>query len=113
MSSRSLLRTRVVGLTVAAAALSLAGPVVQGASAKGKGGSAGVTCEGYGGGQPGEVVTTTVSQYVNGKWVSDTTVKHICGNDGKWHTVALVAGGTGVTVGPIQQAAVASARLAG
>jgi hypothetical protein len=55
-------------------------------------GGSSVTCDG--GGKPGDVNTVVVITYVNGRYVSKKTSSMICGDDGKWHTVARVTIGS-------------------
>jgi hypothetical protein len=91
-------RTAVAGLVAALAlATGLGAADLAQAAPNNGGGTTQTTCK-YGG-TAGEERTFTVETYLNGKLVRKTTVKKICGNDGKWHTVGITPGAAGAQTG--------------
>jgi hypothetical protein len=83
----------LVGVLVALAFALLMPSIDHAAAETNNGGGGKVTCSGGGGlpdGEPGDVNTVNTYTYVNGKYVAKTTVRMICGNDGRWHTIAAV-----------------------
>jgi hypothetical protein len=79
---------------LATLAFALVTPAIDHASAAPKNGGAGkVTCPG--GGEPGDIQTTHTHIYVNGNPVGTTTVRQICGEDGKWHEIAELVAASG------------------
>ncbi len=83
------LTIRTTAAATIAAALALAAPFASpAAAAKNQGGGPPqVTCEGFGGGKPGEKVTVTNYVRHRGKVIWESKTTYICGEDGAWHTV--------------------------
>ncbi len=80
---------------LAALAVGWMTPAIDHASAKPKGGGSAVTCDG--GASPGDIQTVHSYIYVNGNLVAKTTVRQICGKDGKWHEIGEIVAANGVT----------------
>lgn len=77
---------RVLPVALAALAFAWLTPAIDHANAAPNNGGGGtVTCQG--GGEPGDIQTIHTYTYLNGNLVGTTTVKQICGEDGKWHEI--------------------------
>jgi hypothetical protein len=82
----------VLAAALVAVVCSLLAPAVDHAGAEPNSGGTKVTCPGGAqpDAEPGDVNTVNTYTYVNGKYIAKTTVSMICGDDGRWHTVAAL-----------------------
>jgi len=85
---------RTIAALVASASLAgvAVAPAVSQADQKSGGGTA-TTCGGSS--KPGDIMETTTTITINGKWDMTVKTKEICGSDGKWHVVVNLETGKG------------------